>query len=83
MLKEESTSQTMTIKSIFITSVIDAKENQELAVVDLPGAFLHAENDQYVFMFMRGRLAEMITMMSPKTCQKYVTIEKGQKVLYV
>ena len=54
MMKEESASPTMTIKAIFITSVIDVKENRKVSVVDLPGAFLHAENNQDVIMFMRG-----------------------------
>ena len=34
-------------------------------------------------MFMRERLAEQMTMVAPQTYQKFVTIEKGQKVLYV
>ena len=33
-------------------------------------------------MFMRGRLAELMIMIAPQTYQKYVTIERDQKVLY-
>ena len=83
MLKEDSTSPSVTTESIFITSVINARENREVTIVDLPGAFLYAENDQDVIMFMRGRLAELMTMIAPQMYRKYVTIEKGQKVLYV
>ena len=68
MLKEDLTSPTVTTESIFITSVIDAKENREVAIVDLPGAFLHTE---------------LMTMIARQTYRKYVTIENGQKVLYV
>ena len=32
-------------EAIFITNVIVAKDNQEVANVNLPGAFLDAEND--------------------------------------
>ena len=46
-----------------------------MAVVDLPGAFLHAENDHNVAMIMRGRLAEPITKIAPQIYQTYVTIE--------
>ena len=35
MLKEDSTSPTITTESIFITSVINAKENRDVAIVDL------------------------------------------------
>ena len=66
-----------------MTSVIDAKEDREIAVVDLPGAFLLADNDQDVIMFMKGKLAELMSLIAPQTYQKYLTIENGQMVLYV
>ena len=82
-MKEESTSPTVTTEAVPITSVIDATENRSVAVVDLLGAFLHAENFQDTIMFMRGRLAELMTVKAPQTYWKYLTIECGQKVLYV
>ena len=56
-MKEESASLNTTTEAIFITSVIDEKENRQVAVEQLHGVFLHSENDQDVIMFMRGRLA--------------------------
>ena len=55
----------MSNEAIFITCAIEATEKKEAAVVDLPGAFLHAVNDEDVIMFMHGRLAELMTMMAP------------------
>ena len=46
-------------------------------------AFLHAESDQDLIMFMKGRLAELMTLIAPQTYRKYVTVKKGQKVLHV
>ena len=51
--------------------------------MDLPGVFLHAINDEDMIMYMRGRLAELMTMVAPQTYRKYIAIEKGQKVLYM
>ena len=65
----------------FLKCVINAKENREIAVVDLPEAFLHVENDQDVIMFMKGGLAELISLIAPQTCKKYVMVENGQKIL--
>ena len=62
---------------------IDAKANRQVAVGELPGAFSHTENDQDVIMFTRVRLAELMTMVAPQTYQKYVTAERGWKLLYV
>ena len=39
-------------------------------VVDLPGAFLHAVNDEGLIMYMQGRLSELITMVALQTYQK-------------
>ena len=83
MVKEEAALPMLSTEAIFTTSVIDAKEKQEVAIVDLPGAFLHTENDQDVIMFMKGRLAELMTLIAPKTYRKHVTVEKGEKVFYV
>ena len=83
MLKKDSASPAMLNDAIFIKSVIDAKENREVAIVDLPGAFLHADNDQDVIMFVKGRLAKLMTLIAQQTHQNYVMIEKGEKVLYV
>ena len=66
-----------------ITAVIDAKEERDVAVVDIPNAFVQTEMDDEVLMIMRGRLAELMGTVSPEIYNKYITIENGKKVLYV
>ena len=51
--------------SILTTVAIHAKEGMEVAIVDLPEAFLHADNEDDVVMFMRGRLTELMVMVAP------------------
>ena len=70
MLKEESALPTVSTEAIFITSVIDAKENREVACLDLAVAFLHAENDQHVIMLMKEMFAQLMTLIAPQTYQK-------------
>ena len=48
------------IESIFTAAAIDAKERGDTAIMDLPGAFLHAGIDERVIMFMKGKVAELI-----------------------
>ncbi len=43
--KEEATEPTVALESMFITSTIDAKESRKVVTIDIPGAFLHANND--------------------------------------
>ena len=59
------------------------QKKREIAVLGLPGAFLHADNNQDVIMFMQGRLAKLMHLIAPQTYQKFITVEKGKKVLYL
>ena len=43
--KEEATSSTVSTEAVLLTSVIDAKERQEVMTVDIPGAFMQGEQD--------------------------------------
>ena len=52
--KGEATSPTVSTDAVLFTSAIDAHENRDVAVIDLPGAFLHAEMDDVVYIVMRG-----------------------------
>ena len=78
-MKEESASLMMTTEPIFITSVIDAKENRKGSSDEPTCHLFKCRNDQDVIMFMRGRLAELMTMIAPQTYQKHVTIGKRTK----
>ena len=52
----------------FIAGVIEAMENRDIAGIDLPGAFLHAdlEGEDQVLMVMEGRLAKLMAIIEPK-----------------
>ena len=82
--KGEATSPTVTTDAVIITSAIDAHEGRDVAVIDLPGAFLHATMDDVVHMVMHGRLAELMAETAPELYRKYITHGKnGEAMLYV
>ncbi len=83
IVKEEVVAPTVALKSVFITSTIDAKESRKVVSVDILGAFLHADNKDYVIMKMVGTLAELMVKTNPKLYQQYVVLEKGRSVLYL
>ncbi len=41
--KEEAATPMVALESVFLTSMIDAKENREVVTINIPGAFLHAD----------------------------------------
>jgi hypothetical protein len=78
--KEEAAAPAVALESVFVTATIDVKEKQEVVTIDIPGAFLHANNEDYVIMKMNRSLAELMVKTGPKINRKYVTIKKGRQV---
>ena len=50
---------------------------------DIPGAFLHADNEDYVIIKMVGTLSKLMVKANPKLYGQYVILEKGKSVLYL
>ena len=48
-----------------MTAAIDARENREVATIDIPGASLHATNDNYVVKSMHGMLTKLMAKTDP------------------
>ena len=64
--KDEAALPTVVLESVLVTLTIDAREKREVVTIDIPGAFLHAENEDYVIMRMNGTLAELMAKTKPK-----------------
>jgi hypothetical protein len=65
--KEEATALTVTSKAIIIQGTIFAHEHHDVATCDIPGAFLQADNPDYVLMRLDGILAELMVTIAPNT----------------
>ena len=82
--KEEAAAPTVTSEAIFIQSTIYANERRDVATCDIPGAFLQADNPDFVLMRLDGILAELMVKIAPTLYRKYVTTNaKGKPILYV
>ncbi len=73
----------MTASIVFVTSTIDTRENREVVTINIPRAFLHATNKDYVVMQMNGTLAKLMVQTDPKQYGKYLVNKKGKTVLYL
>ncbi len=75
---------TVMTESVLITAAIEATEGRDVALIDLPRAFLNAEMDEVVHMVLWGKLAELMVKFAPQIYRKYVTLgTRGQPMLYV
>jgi len=75
--KEDVASTTVATDSKFITGAIDAYQQQDVAFLDLPGAFLCTLMDEKVIMTLSGELCELMCMVEPKLYRKYVCRDKN------
>ena len=74
--KQETTSPT-----VMMTCRIDAKERRDVATLDVPGAFMHADMDEIVHVKLDGELA-MLLIRVDKSYRKFLTYERGIPVIY-
>ena len=81
--REESTAPTVSTEAVFLTAVIDALENREVAVLDIPGAFMQADIDELVHVRFTGEMVSMLLNIDNDMYNEYVVIEKGEKAMYM
>ncbi|MDA3875508.1 MAG: reverse transcriptase domain-containing protein [Halothiobacillus sp.] len=81
--KEETSAPTVHTESLFLSCVIDAHEHRNVVTCDIPGAFMQADMDEELHLRLDGPLAELIVRVDPELYSPYVTMERGQKVIYV
>ena len=78
-------SPTVSNEAIITSFVIDAYERRSVAVVDIPGAYLHASmkhDKRRVLMKLKGKFVDYMCKANNKY-KAYITYEKGVKVLYL
>jgi hypothetical protein len=87
--KEVAKSPTVSTEAVMITAVIDAKEKREVAMVNIPNAFLQTvikdeDAEHRVIVQLRGQIVDILCEIASDVYPPYVTMnKKGEKVLLV
>ena len=81
--KEEATAPTVSTEAVFLTAIIDALEGREVAVLDVPGAFMQADIDELVHVRFTGKMVNMLLHIDYDKYKDYVVNEREDKVLYM
>ena len=80
--KEETASPTVSQDAFFITELIDAKEERDMAITGIKGAYLNAKMRDEVLMKISGKEVDLFCEVDP-ALQEFITEEIGQRILYV
>ena len=81
--EDDASSPTVATESVLLSCVIDAKEQCNVATVDILGAFMQGDQDETVHMCLEGTLAKLLTKCDPKLYRQYVVTKNNKPVLYV
>ena len=68
----------MATEAVFLTAVIDAMEGREVAVFDVPGAFVQADMDELVHVRFTGKMVDLLLEIDSAMYEPCVTIERGE-----
>ena len=79
--KEETSSPTIHIESLFLSCIIDAIEKRNVVTLDIPGAFMQADIDELIHVKLVGELADLLIKVD-QSYSEFVTYENGKKVIY-
>jgi hypothetical protein len=85
--KEESSSPTVSTESVLLTSIIDALEKRDVAIIDIPNAFIQTrvqDAKDRVIIRISDVFVDWLVKAAPKVYVKYVAVNsKGEKSLLV
>jgi hypothetical protein len=87
LTKEDSSSPTVATESVLLTSIVDADEGRDIAIIDIPNAFIQTrveEKKDRVIIRIRGVVVDWLTKIAPEVYNKFVSQDKkGDKTLLV
>lgn len=85
MNRDNVSSFTCSTESIMLTSLINAHEERDGAVLDIPNAFVQTDVDTNVIVKLRGKVADFLINRFPGTYNKFLftTSNTNQSILYV
>ena len=85
--KTDATSPIAALEYVLLTATIDAKEGRDVAIVDIPNAFVTTcieKKDDIATIRLRGKLAELMVATTSEIYNKYVTVNrKGELVFFL
>jgi len=82
--REDASSPTLAVESLMVLLVVFAHEKRDVAVFDVPGAYLHTDlpADKFVLLKIEGQFVDIMVDVKPEI-KEDMRFENGKKVLYV
>jgi hypothetical protein len=78
--KEDASSPTVATESVLLTCIVEAEERRDVAVIDVPNAFIQTrveDEKDMAFIKIRGVLVAILMEIAPQVYKDYVTKDKN------
>jgi len=85
--KEEASSLTVAVGPVVLSAIVDAKEEREVAVVDMRNVFIQTNNEKLKshhethIVKVKGSLVDILVEIDPDTCGPHLTKEHVVSVI--
>jgi hypothetical protein len=65
-------------------ALIDALESREVAIVDIPGAFMQVDlNDKMIHVHLTSKMVNLLLKIDQELYKPYLVQERGELTMYV
>ncbi len=80
--KQEASSPTVMTEAVFLTALVDAHKERDVAIIDIAGAIVYADMDELVHVTIKGKMAEMLLEINPTLYGPCMTYVNGKSIIY-
>jgi hypothetical protein len=82
--RADAASPTVVTEAVFLTAVINALENCEVAIIDIPGAFMQLDlDDETIHVHLTGKMVDLLLEIDRELYEPYLVHERGELTMYV
>jgi hypothetical protein len=81
--REDAASPAVVTESVFLTAVINTLRGQDVAVLDVPGAFMQADMDELLHVHFTGKMVDLFLETDQNMYGPCVVKEGKETVMYV
>ena len=77
--KEDASSPTVATESVLLTCIIDAEEGRDVAVINIPNAFIQTrieDEKDMATIKLRGVLVDILVAIAPEVYKQYASKDK-------
>jgi hypothetical protein len=82
--RADAASPTVATEVVFLTAIINALENCDIAVIGIPGAFMQVDlDDKTIHVCLTGKMVELLLEIDHELYEPYLMQEQGEIIMYI